>query len=99
MIVCISTSNIVFALLVDLFSPNFAYSVDIRLFILYFACSTGDTLIDDLFFCSLVYTFFVNGLSDFFFICVLVDIFLDTLVLAGLFTVKCFLSGSAVVLC
>ena len=93
-IVCISISfHTVLALLVDLFSPNFVYSVDIRLFILYFACSTGDdTLLDDLFFCSLVYPF-VNALSDIFFVCVLVDIFLDTLVLAGLFAVKCFHMG------
>jgi hypothetical protein len=53
-IVCISTSNIAFVHLVDLFFPNFVYIVDIRLFICCLFFNTGKTLLDDRFFCNLV---------------------------------------------
>ena len=73
-IVCFSTSSTAVSLLVDLFFPNFSYSVDMRLFILYFAFSTGDTLLDDCYFYSCLLNTFVNGLADVFFVSVLVDL-------------------------
>jgi hypothetical protein len=47
--------------------PSFLYIVDIRLFICCLIFNTGNTRLDDLFFCNLVYTL-VNGLSDIFFV-------------------------------
>ena len=84
------TSKTVLAQLVDLFSPNFRYSFDIMWFILYFGFFASITLLDDLFFCSLLYTL-VSGLLYIFFIrsCFLVLIFLETFVFAGLFFVEC----------
>ena len=58
---CLSTSKTVLAPLVALFFPNFQYSFDIMWLILYFGFFASITLLDDLFFCSLLYTL-VSGL-------------------------------------
>jgi hypothetical protein len=60
------------------------------LFVPHFLCFVVITLLDDLFFCILLYTF-VRGFSDIFFgfACFLFVIFLVTVVFAGLFAVKC----------
>ena len=49
-IICVSTSDTVCSLLVDLLFPSFVYNFDIIWFILYFVFVACITLLDDLFF-------------------------------------------------
>jgi hypothetical protein len=87
---CSSTSCITLSLLVDLFFPNFLYIRDIRSVFLYLLVVAFLTLLDGLFLFILMYTL-VNGLFVILIVlvCFLVESFLDTLVFAGLFAVKC----------
>ena len=80
------------AMLVDLFSPSFVYNFDIKWFILYFVFFACITLLDDRFFRSRHLNTLVSGLLYIYFnlACVLVVvIFLETFVFAGLSFVKC----------
>jgi hypothetical protein len=87
---CFSTSSIALSLLVDLFFPKFLYICDIRSVFLYLIVVALITLLDDLFLFILMYTL-VNGLFVILIVLVyfLFESFLDTLVFAGLFAVKC----------
>ena len=93
-IICVSTSNTVYSLLVDLVFPNLLYNFDTKWLVLYLTFITGSTLLDDLFFFNLMCTF-VNGLFEYFFVFIRCGhgSLLDTLVFAGLFAVKCFHIG------
>ena len=65
-IICVSTSDTECYLLVVLFFPNLLYIFDISWLNLYLGFFTGSTLLDDLVFFSLMYTF-VSGLLEYFF--------------------------------
>jgi hypothetical protein len=85
-IICSSTSGTSLFLLLDLFFPSFVYIFVSNGVFLYLTFVVTLALLDDLFFCILLYTL-VNGLPDIFlgFACFLLGIFLDNFVLAGLY--------------
>jgi hypothetical protein len=88
--ICFSTTIADLSPLVGRLSPLFMYICVISGVFVYLTFFVALTLLDDLFFCILLYTL-VSGLLDIFFgfVCFILFSLLETFIFAGLFAVKC----------